>query len=186
MQNEPLDECCLPHDRNYVNLRRDTIRRFWAKVQKSDEGCWLWMASKDQKGYGVFWIGDRFLKAQRASFLINKGYVPPSNLFICHKCDNPGCVRPDHLFVGSNQDNMLDMTRKGRSRAGEKHPSKYKPESVPKGEQHYAAVLNEDIVREIRWFCKQGISHQNISELYGVCREAITRVANRKTWKHVP
>lgn len=94
---------------------RPAIDRFWDKVHLSD-GCWEWTAAKGNFGYGVAWFGGRLQKAHRVSWqLAHESDIPPG-MFICHRCDNPACVRPDHLFLGTATDNARDMVRKGRNR----------------------------------------------------------------------
>lgn len=97
--------------------------RFWKKVQKSD-GCWNWIGYKTQIGYGIIVAGKlgiddsihtKRLVAHRVSYGIHYG-VPDKKLFVCHKCDNPSCVRPDHLFLGTQTDNMRDCANKDRVR----------------------------------------------------------------------
>lgn len=90
----------------------DTAERFWAKVDKSN-GCWLWRAARNRGGYGIFENGRRTLYAHRYALELN-GTPVPDGLFALHRCDNPPCVRPDHLFVGSLADNVADMVQKGR------------------------------------------------------------------------
>ena len=87
--------------------------RFWKRVQKT-ETCWLWTGAKNKKGYGTFYISKyEPIGAHRFSYLLAEG-KSPEELFVCHKCDNPSCVRPDHLFLGTNTDNMRDAKKKGR------------------------------------------------------------------------
>lgn len=87
--------------------------RFWAKVNKT-ETCWLWTGAKQRLGYGHISIGnDRFTSAHRLAYELANGPIP-DGLFACHRCDNPACVRPDHLFLGTQQDNLRDAWRKGR------------------------------------------------------------------------
>jgi len=90
----------------------NTLERFWAKVNRTDS-CWLWTGSKTIGGYGQFPYKRIPLLAHRVSYLISCGDIP-DGLIVCHHCDNPSCVRPDHLFVGTHKDNFEDMVKKGR------------------------------------------------------------------------
>ena len=83
--------------------------RFWEKVNKTNE-CWEWIAGKSH-GYGVFWINGKLLRAHRVAWSIYNGGIP-EGLLVLHKCDNPACVNPDHLFIGTQQDNVDDMITK--------------------------------------------------------------------------
>lgn len=88
--------------------------RFWQKVKKSDS-CWEWQGANVPKGYGIIGKDGRNQYAHRVSWELHTGVIP-KGLLVCHHCDNPKCVRPDHLFVGTHQDNLRDMSRKGRGR----------------------------------------------------------------------
>jgi hypothetical protein len=97
-----------------ITLNETAVRRFWAKVQKSD-GCWNWTGAKDQHGYGDFRMGGRAMgstRAHRVSWFLTFGLSPKAH--VLHHCDNPSCVRPDHLFLGDDLANMRDMSAKGR------------------------------------------------------------------------
>lgn len=110
--------------------------RFWAKVQKTDN-CWIWGASKNALGYGRFCNARRKIElAHRAAWRFANGEIPAS-LLVCHKCDNPCCVRPDHLFLGSSLDNSQDMISKGRA-------------ADMSGEKNGRAKLTDDQVEQIR------------------------------------
>jgi hypothetical protein len=87
--------------------------RFWSKVHKAEHGCWLWTASFRIGGYGNFMFRGKPHKAHRVSWILTHGEIPDGAL-VCHSCDTPACVRPDHLFLGTHQDNMQDMNAKGR------------------------------------------------------------------------
>lgn len=151
--------------------------RFWSKVHKG-AGCWEWTGSKNSKGYGRFHVDGKLRRAHRVAVFLTAGAWPPEELQVCHHCDNPGCVRPDHLFIGTNRDNVIDKVRKGR------HP--YLPirnSHLAKGERHGNAKLTEAIVRTIR-----GSSEGNspLASRYGVTRNLISMVRNRRCWRHVP
>jgi HNH endonuclease len=85
---------------------------FWPKVKKT-RGCWLWTAATKGRGYGHFWDGEKNVSAHRFSWILHHGEIP-AGMMVCHTCDTPACVRPSHLFLASNRENVLDSVRKGR------------------------------------------------------------------------
>lgn len=96
------------------------LKRFWRRVEKTN-GCWLWTGYK-KKGYGTFMVkAGRCVRASRFSWELVNGLIP-SGLYVCHKCDTPACVRPDHLFLGTQADNLTDMKRKNRQARGARLP----------------------------------------------------------------
>lgn len=125
----------------YSTGRRGTFEeRFWRKVRKSEEpdGCWIWIASRRFHGYGQIapaGVIGKPVPAHRASWEMHFGPIP-DGLCVCHRCDVPACVRPDHLFLGTKKDNSEDMVAKGRSTAGPRNWSyKLTPEIVAKMRQ---------------------------------------------------
>ena len=89
--------------------------RFWKFVKKTETGCWNWLGHRDEKGYGTFFSGNKDVRAHRFSYELHNGKIE-GGLWCLHKCDNPPCVRPSHLFLGTNQDNVDDCHKKGREK----------------------------------------------------------------------
>jgi hypothetical protein len=115
----------------------DVEMRFWDKVRIGD-GCWEWQASKRATGYGQFaYLGKPSVKAHRVAWMLNRGLIP-DGVCVLHRCDNPGCVRPSHLFLGTQEDNIRDREVKGRSPTGDAHwsrgPLKHR---VQRGDNHW-------------------------------------------------
>lgn len=99
-----------------------------------DNQCWIWKMSKNSDGYGNVWVDKKYWKAHRLSYLVFKGDIP-EGLCVCHRCDNASCVNPEHLWLGTHKENMLDMIKKGRTlyaeqRSNNKIPSYKRPEIV--------------------------------------------------------
>jgi len=139
--------------------------RFWAKVDKGGE-CWVWTASVNNHGYGQFTHKGRPVKAHRFSWFLAHGEWPTQQ--VLHHCDNPPCVRPDHLFQGTHADNMKDAASKGKIigfQKGVAHP--------------WARKLTPDQVREIRSSTDR---RAVLAERYGVHWLTITRVRTRRMW----
>lgn len=147
-------------------------------------GCVLWQGAKSDKGYGrVFFKGRRIL-AHRAAFAVHFGPIPPG-LSVCHRCDNPLCINPHHLFLGTHAENMADMARKGRANTAPAIAAQ-RPELLPRGEHVHNAVLTEGIVHRMRNLKRMGFTHKEVAAAFSVnwitARDAITG----STWAHVP
>jgi DNA-binding XRE family transcriptional regulator len=161
--------------------------RFWKKVNKSDE-CWNWIGAKSRGGYGSF----GGTKAHRYAYELANGSIP-EGLFVCHKCDNPGCVRPDHLFLGTPKDNTDDMWAKNRARPGKLlHPSgvdhwtKRQPNRIRYGEEAPNTKLTEENIREIRRrYFTEGMLQDELATEYGVTSHTIGDIVRNDTWKHL-
>ena len=123
--------------------RTPIIERFWPKVRKADgDGCWEWQASRMPKGYGRLGISGVMVLAHRVSYELNIGPIQ-AGLFVLHKCDNPSCVRPDHLFLGTQADNVHDAKAKGR---------KFGPQR--KSHCVWGHALSEYQNRQVCWVCR--------------------------------
>jgi HNH endonuclease len=146
-------------------------KRFWSKVEKK-EGCWEWTAARLLNGYGVVALGKCMWLAHRASWLLHYGEIP-QGMLVLHHCDNRGCVRPDHLFLGTNQDNVRDMLSKGRQ---------IKAQPKLRGENHRDAKLTWKQVTEARRLHSQGRSIHSLARQYAVSKPAMSAIIRHRTW----
>jgi hypothetical protein len=152
------------------SLRRPLAERFWEKINKLDE-CWEWTGSLTKSGYGKISLGGRaskFEDTHRVAWRLTHGEIAVG-LCVCHKCDNKKCVNPDHLFLGTQKENIADMVRKGRA-------------NKRKGTKVHTCKLNEELVREIR---ASDLSNTELANKYGVRQPTICNIRNYKYWKHV-
>lgn len=177
---------------------RTTPENFWQFVQKGN-GCWLWQGSKSPKGYGVISYQGKAWRAHRLAYKFTRGDIP-AGLCVLHRCDNPSCVRPDHLFLGTHGENNTDRARKGRNATGERHGSKTKPERLPvgdrhgsrkhpeswrRGETHHNTTLVADDIKKIRKLYQPGINTRSLAQQFNVSMDTIRRIATFKTWGHI-
>ena len=155
--------------------------RFWSKVEKSD-GCWIWRASKLKDGYGQFRAYYRSWAAHRFAWRLEFGEIP-KGLFVCHHCDTPACVRPDHLFLGTARDNNQDASTKGRSAFGDKNGTRARPETRPRGANHSFSKLDVNTAEEIRdlYFSKVYSTHQ-LSQMFSVSATTILNIIHNRHW----
>jgi hypothetical protein len=149
------------------------IRRFWQCVQKTDT-CWLWTAAHTDAGYGRVSVHGYAMTAHRFSYILHFGAIP-DGLFVCHHCDVRACCNPDHLFLGTQADNLADMRRKGRQ-GDTRRP----------GVLNGRALLTEEQVTEIRHRRAAGESYYRLSRDYGVGDSTIEAITKRVNWRHVP
>lgn len=155
--------------------RLPLAERFWPKVSFGP-GCWEWQGARHVKagGYGTFGLDRRtMVRAHRMSYELAVGPIP-AGMLVLHRCDNPPCVRPSHLFLGTPKDNTADMDRKGRRRVG----------SRP-GELNHHAKLTESQVVEIRRRYEAGEQAQALAVEFGVSSPLISYIGKRKAWRHV-
>lgn len=164
----------------YKGLSAET--RFWMNVaRRGEDECWLWLGPRTDRGYGRFRTVNtstvrKRVFAHRFSYELASGQPIPAGLFVCHSCDNPPCVNPNHLWVGTHADNVRDKVRKGR----QAHVW-----SGVYGNRHGRAKLNEDAVRDIRRRREGGESVAALASEFGVSSATLSHAATRRTWRHV-
>ena len=142
--------------------------RFWDKVNaQGTEQCWVWGASVGKTGYGQFKLGRKVHRAHRVAWMLEYGTIP-EGMYVLHRCDNPSCVNPRHLFLGNQQDNMDDMCSKGR-------------QSICTGEQHPRARLTQLAVRIIRIYYP-ALTCPQLGAVFNVSHATIRRVVKYETW----
>lgn len=149
---------------------------FWSKVNiRESEECWPFQGHLTKKGYGG--CGRRG-RAHRVAWELTYGPIP-NGLHVLHKCDNPSCCNPRHLFLGTSLDNSRDMVNKGRSSRGDKHYSRIHPERASRGE--VISKFKETDIRKIR--AMKDVSRKIIAKRFHISPAQISRILNGKTWK---
>ena len=152
---------------------------FENKIDKSGY-CWLWMASRTEKLYGVFAIRGKTYKAHRISYMLNVGEIPVG-MCVLHRCDVPSCVNPDHLWIGTKADNNKDMDDKLRRVKPGTYSRKYKY-----GEKHHNAKLTCSIVLQLRQEYAEGLtSYASLAKKYGFGVVTIYKAVKGITWNHI-
>jgi len=149
----------------------DVVTRFWAKVDiRSHDECWPWVASRKRQGYGQFKLDGGMRLTHRVIWELMYGEIP-DGMNVCHRCDNPPCVNPSHLFLGTQADNMADMTKKGRQASGERHPK---------------AKLSLADVRNIRERNATGESTTALAREFGISNIGVSSVVRGAYWRDAP
>lgn len=172
---------------------------FWRRVEKrGPDECWIWQGRLDDAGYGRFGVYGKVhdSPAQRFAWWMTTG--DPGALGVLHRCDNPPCCNPAHLFLGTTTDNMRDRDQKGRqargarhgrrtkperTARGERHGTKTRPERIARGERHADAKLSEADVLLIR--ASRGETQQSLADRFGVSRGLIGHIKRRLIWRHL-
>lgn len=156
--------------------RLDIIKRFWSKVDKTGD-CWIWTASKNYGGYGYFGISiggkPKVYKAHRIAYILGNKKLVPKGTLVCHTCDNPSCVNPDHLFIGTDRDNTNDKMKKNR-------------QSRMLSARNPSSKLTEPQVAEIRrLYASGGTTYQELGSKFSVTKQTIFAIIKNKQWAKV-
>ena len=148
--------------------------RLWQKIAiAGTDDCWLWTAYRDRRGYGKIGNNGSSYLAHRIVFRLVNGDFP-EHLKVCHRCDNPSCCNPNHLFLATQYDNVQDRHLKG-------HDAHF----GLKGTAHPLAKLSEEQVREIRKFHKLGVSESKLAIQFSISQSHVSRIIQQKEWQHI-
>jgi hypothetical protein len=168
---------------NTIEITHQTLRLFWSRNRVSNlppqsvpqyaglDRCWDWSGTLSKAGYGKIKVGDVHTTAHRISWAIHYGPVP-EGMCVLHKCDNRCCVNPNHLMLGTIEDNNLDRVAKGRS-------APLMGSALPQ------AKLTDDQVRQIREMYRIGLSQSVIGAKFNMAQQSIQKITSRRLWKHV-
>ena len=162
---------CRAEIRRYRDM--PIAERFWRRVKRGAQTeCWEWQGGMFSDGYGAFTMDKRARKAHRVAWELENGPIP-HGLVICHRCDNPACVNPSHLFPGTWAENSHDRDTKGRT-------------CRTPGSERWSSKLTEAIVLDIRArYIPRKVTLQQLADEYGVCMQLISQIVNRKIWTHI-
>lgn len=143
--------------------------RFWQKVDKTNT-CWLWTANKNNQGYGLIYSHEhrRKVLASRVSYELAHETIP-EGMYVCHTCDTPACVRPDHLFLGTPLSNMADMISKERVARGSKQPT--------------SKLVESDVLAIRAMLSEKQLTNRSIARMFNVHETTISEIKHRRKWK---
>lgn len=167
----------------------NVIERFWSHVRKTD-GCWEWTGSRNHKGYGRFGLRGRNRYAHRVAWEMARGPVT-EGVLVCHSCDNPSCVRLEHLFVGTNSDNIKDAANKRRlwvQRNPEGAIARFGKRLRPgtRGENcHWHKLTTADVIEIRRRYAAGGCSQSQLGREFGIAQPTVSEIVARRKWAHV-
>lgn len=151
------------------DITQQQINYFWSKVDiKSENECWNWLGCKI-KGYGTIKLNQKPIRTHRLSYFLTYGEIT-TGLLICHKCNNPSCCNPNHLYAGTNKENTQDIINSGNFKMV--------------GESHWNSKLTFVQVSEIRELLSQGVKEKEVAKIYSMSKRQINDIKNRKSWNY--
>lgn len=146
-------------------------QRFEEKVGRpTSKGCWPWIGARLTTNYGAFRLGGKTVPANRAAYMIYRGEIP-KGMYVCHTCDDRGCVNPKHLWLGTPRENVIDMVKKGRCKI-----------TRLTGSRHPQAKLKEADIPKIKKLKSRGMTERKIAKLFEVSQRTIWGVLHRQVW----
>ena len=159
-----------------ANKKISSEIRFWKKVEKFDKDlCWIWTGGTYYNGYGQFFENPNKITAHRFSYELHYGKIQNKKLYVCHKCDNRKCVNPDHLFLGTQKENLEDMLSKNRGN----YPGS-------PGEKNGRAIVSKKIVKEMRKLHKTGkYTYIDLSKKFNISETQTHRIIKKESWKNI-
>ena len=142
-------------------------------IEINEKGCWLWKMACSNRNYGVIRVNGKNLYSHRISWQVFNGNIP-KGLCVLHKCDVRNCVNPNHLFLGTDKDNVDDMDRKGR-----------RVNKPSFGQNHPNAKLTNEKVKKIKLLIEEGVSQREIAHRFSISQTAVCSINNKRTWENV-
>lgn len=162
---------------------------FMARVLKVPAGCWEFQGCRNRDGYGRFSLDatkkPQYWQAHRYAYVHFHGEIPEGKI-VCHHCDNPPCVKPEHLYAGTHKENMHDASVRERLQTGEDHIWTRRPDLVRKGERHHNARLKTADVIAIRQAVYNGARHVDLAKIYEISLGHLGEIVASKSWKSIP
>ena len=156
-----------------IGLYKNTEEKFWKRLDKKSNGCWEWTKAHNKDGYGQTCYKGKMVWTHRMAWIYSKGEIP-EGMHVLHKCDNPACCNPDHLFLGTHKDNMNDRDKKNRCN-----------NKGLKGELNPQSRYTEKDILQMREMYKKGMKQKEIALIFNTTQPIISNIINRKYWKHI-
>ncbi len=161
--------------------------RILRRLREGQNGCLEWSGSLSGRGYGQVRIANKCRPVHRVVMEAEIGRLLPSGVFVCHRCDNPKCARIEHLFIGTQKDNMLDAKSKGRMKMMFEPGHRTPYEKLPRGEKaKWSKLRVQDVIEMRRMKRELGYGAKRLGKLFGISKSTAHDVLSRRTWAHVP